>query len=112
MSTFILVGAVFIILLIVLSRIPGVEYLVKPLVYGVTWVFSTFMGGVSGCLLWGIKTSWRSRTVSASCLASASPGGSVVRVCSVARAHATASARVVKVLVCKRSSNRTLPAIL
>ena len=98
MSTFILVGAVFIILLIVLSRIPGVEYLVKPLVYGVTWVFSTFMGGVSGCLLWGIKTAWRSRTVSASCLASASPGGSVVRVCSVARAHATASARVVKVL--------------
>ncbi|MHB8254969.1 MAG: hypothetical protein ACYDEV_15050 [Acidiferrobacter sp.] len=48
MSTFMLVGAVFIVPLIVLSRIPGVERLVKPLVNGVTWVFSTFMGGVSG----------------------------------------------------------------
>ena len=61
-STFLLAGAVFIVLLILLSRIPGVEHLVKPLVNGVTWVFSTFMGGVSGWLLWGVKTAWRSHT--------------------------------------------------
>jgi hypothetical protein len=60
MSTFILLTAAFIILLIILSRIPGVEHLVKPLVGGVTWVFSTFMGGVGGWLLWGIKTTIRS----------------------------------------------------
>lgn len=60
MSPFIFVGAVFIVLLIVLSRIPGVEHLVKPLVSGVTWVFSTFMGGVGRWRLWGIKAVWRS----------------------------------------------------
>lgn len=62
MSTFILLAAAFIILLIILSRIPGVEHLVKPLVNGVTWVFSTFMGGFGSWLLWGIKTAVRSHT--------------------------------------------------
>lgn len=60
MSTFILAAAAFIILLVILSRIPGVEHLVKPLVSGVTWVFSTFMGGVGGWLLWGVKITFRS----------------------------------------------------
>ena len=59
MSTVFLLAAAFIILLIILSKIPGVEHLVKPLVGGVTWVFSTFMGGVGGWLLWGVKTAWR-----------------------------------------------------
>lgn len=75
MSTFLLVGTVFIVLLIVLSHIPGVEHLVKPLLSGVTSVFSTFMGGVGGWLLWGIKTAWRSRTVSASCVGFRLAGG-------------------------------------
>ena len=62
MSTFILIAAVFILALIILSHIPGVEHLVKPLVGGVTWVFSTFMGGIGGWLLWGVKATWRSHT--------------------------------------------------
>lgn len=62
MSTIYLSIAGFIILLIILDKIPGVKHLIHPIIGGFSWMFGTFFGSVVMWLIWVIKVIVRSHS--------------------------------------------------
>ena len=63
MSTLALIFAGFLLLLIVLDKIPGIRYLVKPLIDTVSWVVSTLFGSAGSWLLYFVKSMFRAHVV-------------------------------------------------
>lgn len=59
MSTILLYLAGAIVLIAVLDKIPGLKYLVKPIIDLVTWIFTSFFGSAGAWVVWGVKSTFR-----------------------------------------------------
>jgi len=65
MSTILMWGAGFILLIILLDKLPGVRYLVQPIIQLITFLVSTFSENVGAWIVALIKSVWKAHSVMA-----------------------------------------------
>lgn len=63
MSSLILWASGFVLLIMILDRVPGVRHLVQPIVKGVAYVVGLFFGSAGGWGIYFIKSVWRAHAV-------------------------------------------------
>ncbi|MDN5874277.1 MAG: hypothetical protein L0H29_07860 [Sinobacteraceae bacterium] len=59
MSTVGLIIGVCLLALILLDRIPGVRYLISPLISGASSAITVVVGSFAGWAAWAVKTFWQ-----------------------------------------------------
>jgi|GEM_PF-6970561 len=63
MSTIFLLLAAFILLIMLLDRLPGVRHLVQPIVKAFTWIFAVFFGSVAAWVFYAAKHLFRAHLI-------------------------------------------------
>lgn len=63
MHSLVIFGCIFLVVIAILDRIPGVQYLIKPIFDLIIWLFTTFLGSVTAWFVWCVKTTWLSHVI-------------------------------------------------